>query len=72
MVIKLFVYFSCIHSYGISIYFFQTKEERYAIMDCHCDNDDFHQDVTPIVLAAQRNDFTIVKVMHNTKSYGMI
>ncbi|XP_072049390.1 short transient receptor potential channel 5-like [Amphiura filiformis] len=40
-----------------------TKEERYAIMECHCDNDDFHQDVTPIVLAAQRNDFTIVKIL---------
>ena len=41
---------------------FQTKEGRREIMECRCDNDDYHQDITPIVLAGQRNDFSCVKV----------
>ncbi len=32
------------------------------IIDCHCEDDDFHPDVTPIVLAAQRNNFSMIKV----------
>ncbi len=41
---------------------FQTQEARVAVLNCHCEDDDYHPDVTPIVLAAQRNDFIIVKV----------
>ena len=43
-------------------YYQQTDEDRIRVLECRCVNDEFHPDVTPIVLAAQRNEFTIVKV----------
>ena len=39
-----------------------------VIIDCHSDNDDYHPDVTPIVLAAQRNNFTMIKVNKNRQA----
>ncbi|XP_072022633.1 transient receptor potential protein-like [Amphiura filiformis] len=44
----------------------ETPDERQAVLDCHCDNDDFHPDVTPVVLAAQRNDFSMIKTLLNS------
>ncbi|XP_072049961.1 short transient receptor potential channel 1-like [Amphiura filiformis] len=38
-------------------------KERMDIIDCHCENDDFHPDVTPIVLAAQKNNFSMIKML---------
>ena len=43
----------------------QTHDARHDILNCHCEDDKYHPDVTPIILAAQRNDFTIVKVFQN-------
>ncbi|XP_072049788.1 LOW QUALITY PROTEIN: short transient receptor potential channel 1-like [Amphiura filiformis] len=40
-----------------------SKKERMDIIDCHCENDDFHPDVTPIVLAAHRNNFSMIKML---------
>ncbi|XP_038065284.1 short transient receptor potential channel 5-like [Patiria miniata] len=37
--------------------------ERQHIIDCHCANDDFHPDITPIILAAQRKNFPMVKIL---------
>ncbi|XP_072035080.1 short transient receptor potential channel 5-like [Amphiura filiformis] len=45
----------------------QTPEARLAILNGHCEDDDYHPDVTPIALAAQRNDFTLVKLL---RDYG--
>ncbi|XP_072049938.1 uncharacterized protein [Amphiura filiformis] len=46
--------------YAVSL---EKPEDRLAIIECHCENDDYHPDVTPIVLAAQRNEFVMVKVL---------
>ena len=40
----------------------QSSERRSAILECRCEDDHIHPDVTPLILAAQRNDFTMVKV----------
>ena len=53
-----YLYCHCMHIH----YGHQTHESRVAILECHCDNEEFHPDVTPIILAAQRNDFTLVQV----------
>ena len=42
--------------------YWQMSGARLAIMNCHCEDDDFYPDVTPIVMAAQKNDFTLVSL----------
>ena len=55
------IYFCCYHFMHIQ-HRHQTHESRVAVLECHCDDEEFHPDVTPIILAAQRNDFTLVQV----------
>ncbi|XP_022108366.1 short transient receptor potential channel 5-like [Acanthaster planci] len=38
-------------------------EERKAVIGCHPENDDFHPDLTPIVLAAHHNNYLILKTL---------
>ena len=33
-----------------------------SVLNSNCDNDDYHPAVTPLVLAAQRNNFNTVQV----------
>ncbi|XP_072043158.1 short transient receptor potential channel 5-like [Amphiura filiformis] len=42
-----------------------TNESRIAVLECHGEDQEFHPDVTPIILAAQRNDFTLVQLLLN-------
>ncbi|XP_071488004.1 transient-receptor-potential-like protein [Diadema antillarum] len=39
------------------------KEEREEILECHCDNDDFHRSMTPLKMAAIRNNFVTVQLL---------
>ncbi|XP_070556557.1 short transient receptor potential channel 1-like [Ptychodera flava] len=32
-------------------------------LTCHCTNDDFHADMTPVILAAHQNNYAILKVL---------
>ncbi|XP_033641741.1 short transient receptor potential channel 4-like [Asterias rubens] len=41
----------------------KDEAEQRRIIDCRCSNDDFNHEVTPIILAAQKNNFNIVKVL---------
>ena len=57
---------------GYLIYNKQQKQHLFLLVDDkdisestlngNCDNDDFHPAITPLVLAAQRNDFNTVQV----------
>ncbi|XP_033099112.1 transient-receptor-potential-like protein isoform X3 [Anneissia japonica] len=38
-------------------------EDREAIIECHTENDDFHPDITPIILASHHNNYKIIKVL---------
>ncbi|XP_071842699.1 transient-receptor-potential-like protein [Apostichopus japonicus] len=40
-------------------------EERGAILKCKSVTTDIHPDVTPIIRAAQKNNFTLVKILHD-------
>ena len=45
---------------------FVQQDIRDSVLEAHCDNDDFHPSLTPLVLAAQRNNFGTVQVTMNT------
>ncbi|XP_030835198.1 short transient receptor potential channel 3 isoform X2 [Strongylocentrotus purpuratus] len=40
-----------------------SNEERQAVIECRCDNDDFHEKMTPLKMAAIRNNFIIVQYL---------
>ncbi|XP_072165972.1 short transient receptor potential channel 4-like [Diadema setosum] len=41
----------------------RPESERLEIIDCHCESNDIHPDITPIIRAAQLNSFAIVKML---------
>ncbi|PIK33579.1 putative short transient receptor potential channel 3 isoform X2 [Apostichopus japonicus] len=43
----------------------RPPEERGAILKCKSVTTDIHPDVTPIIRAAQKNNFTLVKILHD-------
>ncbi|XP_071842924.1 short transient receptor potential channel 7-like isoform X4 [Apostichopus japonicus] len=43
----------------------QVPEVRDSVLKCQCETNDMHPDVTPIVRAAQKNNFTLVKVLYD-------
>ncbi|XP_063969246.1 transient-receptor-potential-like protein [Lytechinus pictus] len=38
-------------------------KERKAIIECHCDNDDYIKSLTPLKMAAMRNNFNVVSLL---------
>ncbi|XP_030833100.1 uncharacterized protein LOC115920722 [Strongylocentrotus purpuratus] len=48
----------CICTYAETL----SKNERQAIIECHCENDDYHKVMTPLMAAGHKNNFAIVKV----------
>ncbi|XP_041465022.1 short transient receptor potential channel 5-like [Lytechinus variegatus] len=37
--------------------------QRNAIIECHCENDDYHKFTTPLMAAAHKNNFSVVKIL---------